>query len=50
MKEVNLPLVDPYTCEFQLRNTRLGPNFVLDTYSFVCAGGELNKGRNFKYL
>lgn len=43
LKEVSLPLVEHFTCQNQLRNTRLGPNFLLDPLSFICAGGELNK-------
>lgn len=50
MKEVDVPLVDQNSCQNQLRTTRLGLNFVLDSTSFVCAGGEAGKGnasRNF---
>lgn len=36
---VDLPLVDQATCQNQLRATRLGGGFVLDTFSFLCAGG-----------
>ncbi|CRK98157.1 CLUMA_CG011524, isoform A [Clunio marinus] len=43
MKEVDVPIIDPYTCQVQLRETRLGQKFVLDTKSFVCAGGEFGK-------
>lgn len=44
MKEVDIPLVDQNTCQNQLRTTRLGSNFALDTVSFMCAGGEAGKG------
>lgn len=43
LKEVNLPLVEHFTCQSLLRNTRLGNNFVLDPLSFICAGGEFNR-------
>lgn len=46
MKEVDVPLVDQNTCLNQLRATRLGANFVLDTVSFMCAGGEAGKGES----
>ena len=42
-KEVDVPIVDQATCQTQLRATRLGANFTLDTSSFICAGGELGK-------
>ncbi|CAG9811320.1 unnamed protein product [Chironomus riparius] len=41
--EVDLPLVDQFTCQNLLRSTRLGQNFILDQNSFLCAGGELGK-------
>lgn len=44
MKQVDVPLVDQATCQSQLRATRLGSNFALDTVSFMCAGGESGKG------
>ncbi|CAG9811514.1 unnamed protein product [Chironomus riparius] len=43
LKEVDLPLVDQFTCQNLLRSTRLGQNFILDQSSFLCAGGELGK-------
>ncbi|XP_070508809.1 inactive CLIP domain-containing serine protease A3-like isoform X2 [Chironomus tepperi] len=43
LKEVDLPLVDQFTCQSLLRSTRLGQSFILDAISFVCAGGELGK-------
>jgi len=39
LKEIQLPLVDQYTCQDSLRTTRLGSRFLLDN-SFTCAGGE----------
>ncbi|XP_066989109.1 phenoloxidase-activating factor 2-like isoform X2 [Macrobrachium rosenbergii] len=39
LKEVDVPMVDPFVCENRLRRSRLGPTFVLDKDSFVCAGG-----------
>lgn len=41
--QTDVPLVDPTTCQNQLRSTRLTSNFVLDTTSFICAGGEAGK-------
>jgi hypothetical protein len=38
MKEVDVPIIDQTTCLNQLRATRLGANFQLDTTSFMCAG------------
>ncbi|XP_049535764.1 phenoloxidase-activating factor 2-like isoform X1 [Anopheles darlingi] len=42
-KEVDVPVVATASCQTALRTTRLGPNFVLDPTSFLCAGGELGK-------
>uniref|UniRef100_A0A182J0I2 Uncharacterized protein n=1 Tax=Anopheles atroparvus TaxID=41427 RepID=A0A182J0I2_ANOAO len=42
-KEVDVPIVATASCQTALRTTRLGPNFVLDSTSFICAGGELGK-------
>uniref|UniRef100_A0A182W105 Peptidase S1 domain-containing protein n=1 Tax=Anopheles minimus TaxID=112268 RepID=A0A182W105_9DIPT len=42
-KEVDVPIVSSANCQLSLRNTRLGGRFVLDTTSFICAGGELGK-------
>lgn len=44
MKEVDVELVDQNSCQNYLRATRLGENFVLDSKSFMCAGGEAGKG------
>ncbi|XP_031768896.1 phenoloxidase-activating factor 2-like isoform X2 [Galleria mellonella] len=43
LKEVEVPIVAPATCQSQLQAARLGPTYVLDTTSFICAGGEPNK-------
>lgn len=43
LKKVDVPIVAPATCQSQLQAARLGAGFVLDTTSFVCAGGEANK-------
>lgn len=43
IKEVDVPIVDANTCQNQLRATRLGTNFQLDSTSFLCAGGEAGK-------
>lgn len=43
LQEVDVPVVDPFRCESQLRNTRLGQGFILDQRSFICAGGERDK-------
>uniref|UniRef100_A0A182YG35 Uncharacterized protein n=1 Tax=Anopheles stephensi TaxID=30069 RepID=A0A182YG35_ANOST len=42
-KEVDVPIVSAANCQTALRTTRLGSSFVLDTTSFICAGGELGK-------
>lgn len=43
MKKVDVPIVAPATCQTQMQAARLGPTFVLDTTSFICAGGEASK-------
>ncbi|CAG9796577.1 unnamed protein product [Diatraea saccharalis] len=43
LKEVDVPIVASATCQSQLQAARLGPSFVLDTTSFICAGGEPNR-------
>ena len=43
MKEVDVPIIDQNECENRLRATRLGSSFVLNRYSFICAGGEPGK-------
>ncbi|KAG7310655.1 hypothetical protein JYU34_003456 [Plutella xylostella] len=43
LKEVDVPVVDSNSCQNQLRAARLGASFVLDTNTFICAGGEMNK-------
>lgn len=43
LKEVDLPMVDPFVCEERLRRTRLGEEFRLNQRSFVCAGGIAGK-------
>ncbi|XP_050681345.1 phenoloxidase-activating factor 2-like isoform X2 [Leptidea sinapis] len=43
LKEVDVPIVAPATCQSQLQAARLGPSYVLDTTSFICAGGEPSK-------
>lgn len=45
LRKVDLPLVDNPTCEGLLRKTVLGPKFILDPVSFICAGGEKGKGK-----
>lgn len=51
IKEVDVPIVDPNTCQNFLRSTRLGSSFTLDTTSFMCAGGEAGKGKiSMKYF
>ncbi|XP_072948741.1 phenoloxidase-activating factor 2-like [Epargyreus clarus] len=39
LKKIQLPLVDPAVCQRQLRNTRLGSNYLLH-HTLMCAGGE----------
>lgn len=48
--QVDVPIVDQTTCQYKLRTTRLGPNFFLDTNSFMCAGGEAGKGNATKLM
>lgn len=43
LKKVDVPIVAPATCQTQLQTARLGSTYVLDTTSFICAGGEPNK-------
>ncbi|KAL4712754.1 hypothetical protein ACJJTC_008051 [Scirpophaga incertulas] len=43
LKKVDVPIVPSATCQSQMQAARLGPSFVLDTTSFICAGGEANK-------
>ncbi|XP_047021387.1 phenoloxidase-activating factor 2-like [Helicoverpa zea] len=43
LKKVDVPIVAPATCQSQLQTARLGASYVLDTTSFICAGGEANK-------
>lgn len=40
LRHVDVPLVNNQICQEQLRKTNLGPKFVLDPQSFICAGGE----------
>eukprot|EP00096_Caligus_rogercresseyi_P011803 TRINITY_DN476_c0_g1_i11.p1 TRINITY_DN476_c0_g1~~TRINITY_DN476_c0_g1_i11.p1 ORF type:complete len:1230 (-),score=306.52 TRINITY_DN476_c0_g1_i11:343-4032(-) len=42
LKEVNVPVLDNGRCERLLRQSKLGPDFVLDK-GFLCAGGEEGK-------
>lgn len=42
-REVDVPLITNVACQAALRNTRLGPTFVLNDSSFICAGGENGK-------
>lgn len=43
LKEVDVPVIANANCLVSLRATRLGPNFILNDASFICAGGELGK-------
>ncbi|XP_066989119.1 phenoloxidase-activating factor 2-like isoform X2 [Macrobrachium rosenbergii] len=43
MKEVDVPMIDPFVCEARLQRTRLGPTFNLNSKAFVCAGGVPGK-------
>ncbi|XP_068228441.1 phenoloxidase-activating factor 2-like [Palaemon carinicauda] len=43
LKEVDVPMVDPFVCQAKLQRSRLGNNFSLDTNSFICAGGVAGK-------
>ncbi|XP_050545972.1 phenoloxidase-activating factor 2-like [Daktulosphaira vitifoliae] len=42
LKKVELPIIPRDTCESTLRQSRLGPRFMLHQ-SFICAGGEEGK-------
>lgn len=42
-KEVDVPILPAATCQSSLAATRLGASFLLDTTSFICAGGEYGK-------
>ncbi|KAL6422376.1 hypothetical protein ACFW04_010608 [Cataglyphis niger] len=42
LKEVDVPVLTNAACQTELRKTRLGEHFVLDTNS-MCAGGEAGK-------
>lgn len=42
-KEVDVPVKSPAECQSSLAATRLGPSFVFDSASFLCAGGEVGK-------
>ncbi|KAF7283855.1 hypothetical protein GWI33_022889 [Rhynchophorus ferrugineus] len=42
MKKIELPMVQFSKCQDALRQTRLGPKFLLHN-SFICAGGEAGK-------
>lgn len=42
-KEVDVPILQPAKCQMALASTRLGPAFVFDSTSFICAGGEPGK-------
>ncbi|XP_062556334.1 phenoloxidase-activating factor 2-like [Armigeres subalbatus] len=42
-KEVDVAVKSSADCQTALRTTRLGSTFVLDSTSFVCAGGEAGK-------
>ncbi|XP_037092315.1 phenoloxidase-activating factor 2-like [Pollicipes pollicipes] len=42
-KEADVPVVPQGTCQYQLRQTRLGGDFRLDLRAFICAGGGEGK-------
>lgn len=43
MREVDLPILDNNDCENRLRQTKLGPTYVFNRASFLCAGSEPGK-------
>lgn len=43
MKQVEVPIIATASCLTALRATRLGPTFILNETSFMCAGGEVGK-------
>lgn len=42
-READVPILPPAVCQSALSATRLGPSFVYDANSFICAGGENGK-------
>lgn len=42
-KQVDVPILQSAACQSTLATTRLGPTFVFDPLSFICAGGEPGK-------
>lgn len=40
LRQVEVPIIAPATCEASLRNTRLSAYYTLDRTAFLCAGGE----------
>jgi len=50
LKEVQLPVLDGNTCQNRLRSSALGPYFIFDRNSFICAGGMRGRDAcNVKY-
>ncbi|GLV33901.1 uncharacterized protein CBL_11215 [Carabus blaptoides fortunei] len=43
IKEVEVPVLTNADCQTRLRRTRLGASYVLNTNSFICAGGEAGR-------
>ncbi|GLV33902.1 uncharacterized protein CBL_11214 [Carabus blaptoides fortunei] len=43
LKLVDVPIVANSVCQTNLRKTKLGPTFILNTDTFLCAGGESGK-------
>jgi len=44
VKEVDMNILDPRSCEAAIRRSIGNPTYYLDQQSFVCAGGEPGKG------
>lgn len=42
-KEVDVQILSAGQCQQTLATTRLGPSFVFDSNSFICAGGQSGK-------
>ncbi|KAL7011142.1 hypothetical protein ACKWTF_014117 [Chironomus riparius] len=43
LRHVDLPILSSSSCQSMLRTTKLNKTFVLDSESFICAGGEKGK-------
>jgi hypothetical protein len=44
LKEVDMQVLDPKSCEVAIRKSIGNPQYYFDPQSFVCAGGEPGRG------